>query len=143
MIYTFRTFPAIDQLRKLDNDVFVFAKLKEDLARLEEILVTQKPDYILGVAITKGPSRLEPMAVNQFNHGKVMHGGPDALKLYVPPSLPTGFIIAKKPTHSFCNWTMFRAQSLIIQKGLQTKFVFLHLNPADAARLSVLLAHLA
>lgn len=141
IIYTFTTFPLIDLLRATHHNVLVFHKLKQDIVRLEEQINATQPDLVLGIAAHRSQSRFEPVAINRFNkNGRVLHGGPETLDLYTPKDSPTGFGIATKPTTSFCNWTMYRVQSLINTRGLTIRFAFVHINPKDTARLSTVLA---
>lgn len=140
MIYTFKTFPAI---KELPGNVFVFSKLKEDLLKFEQRLNTEKPDYILGIANTKGQSRIEPLAINRFNDGKVLADGPDSLELYVPQHYPAGFNIATKPTHSFCNWTMYKVQNLLLENKYPSRLMFVHININDVNKIGDILQALA
>ena len=64
-VYTFRTCPFKDQL----GEVFVLGKLKEDLAKFLVEVETEKPDWIVGVALGK-KSRVEKLTVNAFNGKK-------------------------------------------------------------------------
>lgn len=130
LIYTFRTFPHITQLEATFSDVFIFAKLKDDWTAFADLLA-QNPEQVIGIALTKGPSREEPIAINKFNHGKVIRGGADQLRLHIPDIFP----VAQKPTHTFCNWTMYRTQNYINQRNLQTKFSFIHINKNDLGML--------
>jgi pyrrolidone-carboxylate peptidase len=141
IIYTFENFPFLAELQAFDSNVLVFHKLKQDIANLEELIDANPPDFILGIAASKRQTRFEPIAINQFNkNGVVLPGEPHRLELYVPPSIPPGFSVATIPTTTFCNWTMFRIQSLIIQKGLPTKFAFVHIKTKDMTKLNDLLA---
>ncbi|MET1033199.1 MAG: hypothetical protein ABWX94_01750 [Candidatus Saccharimonadales bacterium] len=130
VIYTFRTFPHIDELRGKFGDVFVFSELKRDLAVFETIL-EKNPDQVIGIALIKGSSRQEPIAINRFNKGKILAHGEDDLELTILDNFP----IAQTPTHSFCNWTMYRIQSFIDERGLSVKFSFIHINKNDLALL--------
>lgn len=138
LVYAFRTFRPIDELKKINSDIFVFSKLKEDFKRFEELL-DKKPFRILSVAITKGPSRLEPLAINRFNEGNIITGGKELLPLHVPANRPAGLRIASKPTRSFCNWTMYRIQHVIIKHGYTTELVFVHVNVKDIDELRSLI----
>lgn len=133
LIYTFRTFPHITQLEATFSDVFIFAKLKDDWTAFADLLA-QNPEQVIGIALTKGPSREEPIAINKFNHGKVIRDGKDQLGLYTPGIFP----LAKKPTHTFCNWTMYHVQHYIHQHALQTSLSFIHVNTDDLALLDEL-----
>src|ERR1700759_4649430 len=115
LIYTFRTFPRLEQL---PDKTFVFPKLKEDLETLKQRLVDEQPEYIVGIAASTGLSRIEPTTVNQFNKGKISKEGPDSFNLFVPEASP--FKPASRPTHSFCNWTMYKLQEFITNSGLKT-----------------------
>jgi hypothetical protein len=126
LIYTFRTFPYISELEENFRELFVFSKLKEDWVSFEKLL-SEQPDKVLGVAQTDGPSREEPIAINRFNLGTVIRGGVERLELHTSGILPP----AQKPTHTFCNWTMYHTQNYINQHNPQTKFSFIHINKND------------
>ncbi len=133
VIYTFRTFPDIRNLEEQFGEVFVFAELKKDIIHFNTILKTE-PEHVIGVAITQGASRQEPIAINRFNNGKILKGGDDILTL----TLLDGFNLASKPTNTFCNWTMYRIQNLINEQDLRTKLSFVHLNKNDLSVVSIL-----
>lgn len=130
LVYTLRTFPYIAELEEYFGEVFVFSKLKQDWRAFEKLLDNQ-PDSVLGVALTDGPSREEPIAINTFNCGTVVKSGVDQLELHTLGLFPP----AKKPTRTFCNWTMYHTQNYINQHNLQTKFSFIHINKNDLALL--------
>lgn len=135
VVYTFRTFASKHELENIFGQVFVFSKLKEDLATMKRLLLLQKPPYILGIASTKGYSRLERYAVNKFNNKSLQINGPDKLYLHIPPNKKSLFHVSEKPTHSFCNWTMYHLQTFILQAGLDTKLIFVHVSVHDLGRL--------
>lgn len=131
-IYTFSSFPYIEQLSKLSDEVFVFSnKLREDLTVLKEQLEDEQPTHILGIAMYRGKSRYEPITVNHFHKGVVIKGQPEQLSLYVPDAAHRLFSVAKRPSNTFCNWTMYHIQTHINEQGYNTKLSFLHLNPKD------------
>ncbi len=129
LIYTFRTYPYLDQINQESGDIFIFSKLKQDLAVFELILTQTKPAHVIGFADTKQTSRAEPIAINRFNNGLVEPNGPSTLHLYIPPH--NTFPLAAQPTHSFCNWTMYKIQQHIDIHNLKTQHRFIHLNQGD------------
>lgn len=133
VVYTFRTFPLVDQLYSLSSDIFVFSKLKKDLITLTKKLELDRPQYVLGIAGTKGFSRIETTTINKFNNGTIVKGRTDELKLFVPSNLP--FQPAPRPTRSFCNWTTYQLQTFISENGYHSKLMFIHLNPKDIKEL--------
>lgn len=137
IVYTFRTFPHANYLKECVGNVFVFSRLKKDLTVLKEQLEQERPKYLIGVAETKGPSRVEPQAVNRFNKGTITKGGKDYLDLHVPQDTP--FLTASTPTYTFCNWTMYQLQKVIDDKNYSTKLVFVHINAKDLGSLAHLL----
>lgn len=132
IIYTFRTFPKIAELQQEFGDIFVFGALKEDLKTFLEILEKEKPDLVLGIAAEKN-SRVEQVAVNRFNKGKIIAGGSDIIQLHIPKDIV--FKVAQNPTRSFCNWTMYKIANFIKENNLSTKFIFIHLNPKEIGKL--------
>ena len=136
LVYTFRGFPFIAELQGIFGDVFVFGKLRQDFAAFEQLLQAE-PGYVLGVAFSKRESRVEPVAINQFNKGKVLADGPETLQLTLPAA-STGITIAGRPTHTFCNWTMYRIQNAINEQQLATQFSFIHIAKHDIALLRTL-----
>lgn len=129
LLYTFRTFPLIAELQAIDPDVFIFSKLKDDLETVKTRIASEKPRYVLGVAKVTGPSRIESIAINRFNNGRIVPTGADALDLYTPRDSPlptTG-----KSTHTFCNWTMYQIAYFLNENDYETKLMFAHINPKD------------
>lgn len=133
LVYTFRTFPYITQLEATFGDVFVFGKLKDDWTPFSNLLA-ENPDQILGIALTKGASCEERVAINKFNHGTIIRDGKDQFSL----SLAGLFPPATKPTHTFCNWTMYHTQHYILKRAMKTSFSFIHVNKDDLVRLEEL-----
>jgi hypothetical protein len=126
LIYTFRTFRHKDVIDK----PFIFGNLKKDLASLQDLLIVQRPKYIIGVANTNSFSRIEPVAVNIFSKNKkVSKDGPDEFRLFIPKFAP--FATSDKYTTSFCNWTMYKIARFIDSNGLDTKLIFVHVNSDD------------
>lgn len=136
IVYTFRTFPEIEELQKLFGEVVVLSSLKKDMEAFMRRIELEHPDLVLGVAATKGESRVEPIAVNRFNNGVVSRGGVETLDLQVPKIL--GLKTAEKPTHTFCNWTMYKLQEFVVQNNLRTKVSFCHLKSSETARIEPL-----
>ena len=127
IVYTFRTFPEIEKLREIFGEVFVFGKLKEDLKKFTKIIETKKPKYILGVAKGKSVSQLEKYAINKFGKtGKIDKDGLEQIELYIPKELEKDFKISTKQTSSFCNWTMYKIGSYLLENKLKTKLIFVH-----------------
>ena len=137
LIYSFRTFPELKKLQGTVGNFFTFGSLISDLKKFEAIIEATKPQYILGIAGTDKQSRLEPLAINQFGKDKkVIKDGPGQVELATPDI--EGFVVSTKPTSSFCNWTMYQLQRYIDSKQLNTKLVFMHLNPKDIPKLQSL-----
>lgn len=133
LIYTFRTFPHIEELKEMFPNVVVFGKLKEDLDKFFELINTTKPDIILGVAKSNDAhSYFEPLTINKFNKtSKIDKNGKEELKLFIPNLTKTNFKISKKPTTSFCNYSMYKIKNHIEQKELKTKIAFIHIVKKD------------
>ncbi len=123
-IFTFR---SLANNYRLSNNVFIFGKLKEDLEKFFRIIESEKPNYILGIGNSE-ITRLESQAINQFNQGKIIAGGPNYYQLFVPHN---GLIIADRPTSSFCNWTTYQIANFLERNSLETKLCFLHVKNQD------------
>lgn len=126
IVYTFRTFPYIDELKDIFDDVFVFSSLKKDFEIFKELLIDH-PEDVLGVALTQGATRQEPVAINRFNSGKVSQSGEDILSLSLLNNIPT----ATESSHTFCNWTMYKIQEHLNQQNDSRNFSFVHVNKND------------
>ncbi len=107
------------------NEVFWFKKLKKDLAEFTKSIAITKPDIILGISGISGESRMETRAINKFNKGTISRNSREFYVLYCPK---VGLNKAKRPSHSFCNWTMFKIAELIEKMKIDTKLVFLHVG---------------
>jgi len=136
LVYTFRAYPHIEKLKEIFPDVFIFGNLKEDMKEFEQLLIKNQ-DGILGIANTKNQSRIEAVAVNKFNKGKLDKYGIDEIRLYIDPRLKR-IKLAKRPTSTFCNWTMYKIQSFIDSQHLSNNFSFVHLNSRDFNELKLL-----
>lgn len=126
LLYTFKSFKALDKLEKEFGKVFIFNKLKDDLEQFKQIIKAQHPKYIIGVA--KPPrtfSKIETKAINRFNKNKVNKLGKDSYDLFIPDWGYKSFT----PTNTFCNWTMYKLSELI--EGTNSKLIFLHLHESD------------
>jgi len=132
-VYTFRTFPKINALKKLFPHLFIFGKLKNDIESFCDHLQKVKPDFVIGVGATKTKSVFEPVAVNNIHGHKIIVGAPEKLSLHIP-IYPT-FSVSPKPSKSFCNYSMFKIQYFISQHQLPTKLIFVHINSKDVQSL--------
>ncbi len=136
LVYTFRTCPYQDELKMIFPKVFVFSSLKRDMKYFEALIASEQGN-VIGIAGTKGHSRVEPIAINKFNRGKVVHDGPEVLNLCIDPRLK-GVKQAGLPTTAFCNWTMYKIQRFLDEQGSGRKLTFVHLNSRDLGLLSLL-----
>ncbi|MBI2102319.1 hypothetical protein HYT55_00635 [Candidatus Woesearchaeota archaeon] len=141
LAYTFRTFPYPEELRKEVDSLFIFGKLKEDVQRFSKLIFEQKPTMIIGVASThSGHSLFEPKAVNRFNRtGIVIKEGEEELLLNVPDLQSTTFRVSRKPSSTFCNYTMYRIKSFLEREKLTIPFAFTHVKREDIKRLKEIL----
>jgi len=135
LCYTFRTNKLI--INQFGSDqIFVFDKLKKDYDEFTKIILEKKPDYIVGMAINNNlkQSQFEKIVLNKFNNKKVSkYNLKNSYELNVFDEL--NFIVNKKGTTSFCNWTAFKIQEFIEEKKLKTKQIFLHLKTEDVNKL--------
>jgi hypothetical protein len=121
-IYTFK---SVSNPEIFGADVFVLQKLKNDLNRFIELIEIHKPDTILGIGNAQFTA-YESLAINRFHGRTLIRDGDNTYDLYIPS---TSLRVNNKPTESFCNWTAYRIARFIIQKSLNTKLSFLHLEP--------------
>lgn len=137
LVYTFRTFPRLKELEGIFGEVVVLGKLKEDLGKMFELIEREKPEMILGVALSNGDdSVFEGKTINQFHkRGKVLKDGKDGLELFVPDLRGTDFKISTRITDSFCNFSMFRVQNWLEENGLEIPFAFCHVKKEEVERL--------
>lgn len=122
-IYTFRTNKYVDEFKRADIDVFVFGKLKEDLVTFAELIQKAQPRQIVGLAKVRTSSKLETLAINAFGRDrKVNKTGKDRYSLHTPSGID--FKKSKKPTKSFCNWTMYKIGEMAAPKHIKNSFVY-------------------
>lgn len=136
VVYTFRTFPY----RKEIGANFVFGKMNEDFEVFKASLDAE-PDFVVGVALTDGKSRIESRCVNKFGKEKtIIKGGSDEFPLYIPKLdlLP----VSHAHTTTFCNWTMYKISQYIQTKKLNTKLIFVHTNKSDILKVTDLIKNL-
>lgn len=137
-VYTFRTFPYIEELKQEFGENFmILGKLKEDLERFFGLITKEKPTMILGVALSNsGQSYFEPKTINRFNrNAKIIKNGKDELSLFVPKVKETPFRISQKATSSFCNYSMYKVESFLEREKLTIPFSFVHMDKKDIEKL--------
>ncbi len=128
LIYTFRTNKHLSTFRKAGIDLFVFGKLKSDLIKFQDLIQTEKPTHIIGLAEVKTATMFETRAINQFGYkGTVTKKGIASFPLHVPrkPIFPK----SKNTTHTFCNWTMYKICEYTAKDKIEVSF--LHFNKRD------------
>jgi hypothetical protein len=131
LIYTFRTFPYIDQLTSLTENIFVFNKLKEDILDLEKILKKNELDYVLGIAKSSNRSVFETKGVNKFNNGNIIKDGKEKYPLYYPKDGYMNIGVNNSYTKSFCNWGIYNVGRIIENNNLKMKHSFVHILEND------------
>ena len=132
LIYTFRTNKHLSIFRKAGIDLFVFGKLKSDLIKFQDLIQTEKPTHIIGLAEVKTATMFEARAINQFGpKGTVTKKGIASFPLYVPkkPIFPK----SKRTTRTFCNWTMYKICEYTAKDKI--KVSFLHFNSSDVPKI--------
>lgn len=134
LIYTFRTFPWIDELKELFPEVFIFGKLNEDFEKFCEEIKVKQPDLIMGVARGR-KSVWESKTVNQFHGRKIIKGGAEEYEMFIPnePSFP----INQSPRTTFCNWKAYKIKNFVARSNLNTKLCFVHTKENDLQRLKI------
>jgi len=112
-------------------------KIKQDLGIIYTQIIKSRPDFILGVALSHtADSVFEAEAVNRFHKtSKVVRNGKEVLSLYVPNTRNTQFLISKKPSSSFCNYSMYQIEHFLEQNQLNIPFAFTHLRKESIVEL--------
>jgi len=134
LIYTFRTFPYMSQLRQEFSDIFILDKLKQDINYLCKTLQKKESLTIIGVAKASKKynySQIETIALNKFAQRKKIDGnGPLHVALNVPNKIILEcFRIRRTGTMAFCNYAMYKIQLCILTNKLKVKHIFLHIKP--------------
>ncbi len=137
LVYTFRTFPYQEELKREFGNVFVLGKLKEDLEQFLALILKEKPTLIVGVALADSNySHFEPITVNRFNKNtKIIKEGEKELLLFVPNLQETTFRISPKQTTSFCNYSVHKISSFLETERLTIPFAFTHIKKEDIKNL--------
>lgn len=132
LVYTFRTFPFKESLRKEVGSFFIFGSLKKDFEVLKELIIKHRPAVVLGLARALGKwSHFESVAVNRFNRsGKISATGAGLIPLTIPAHLGGKLRIARKPSASFCNWSAYKLAEF--NPG-STRLMFAHVREQDLA----------
>lgn len=130
LIYSFRSYKELPQLKDSHPNLFVFGKLKQDFPVFCDRLAAERPEWIIGVANPiSSSSQIEVETINCFNRSKkILSGEPEAYPLFIPASQ---LKIATQPSDSFCNWTMYRISHYLKTKAVSSKLVFTHANFVD------------
>jgi pyrrolidone-carboxylate peptidase len=138
LIYTFQTYPYIDQIKGLGIEVFVLdQKLKESIHNLAEKLSSGDYYFVLGIADNKSKSKIESKAVNIFNSGKkVISNGPKEYRMFCPDKEDRKVLLPQiekngSYTTSFCNYAMYKIQHNLSKKDIDIYHMFVHLNSDD------------
>ncbi|MHC1716908.1 MAG: hypothetical protein AB9915_03450 [Candidatus Dojkabacteria bacterium] len=136
LIYTFRTFPWVEELKDISNDIVILNKLNEDIYKIEEKLQKKKYSLILGIAKGNKRSMFETRGVNRFNKKKIIKDGKELYKLDYPKEGFKEIVVNKSFTTSFCNWAAYRIGDILEDNGLETKHTFVHILNKDLQTLN-------
>jgi len=136
LVYTFRTFPFIENLNHRFDSVSILHKLKNDLAEFCDLVQQKKPSQIIGIAKSwSDKSYFEPLAINRFNKSKkVIRHTNNKYDLFLPPGFKDKFFISQKPSDSFCNYSMY----FLAISNLRTRLSFAHISEKDISNLKTL-----
>ena len=134
LCYTFRTFHFLPILKEVFPEIHVLGKLKLDIEKFCSQIIETNPDYIIGIAYSRKGSFFENVAINKFNSNTIIKNSTKKFILDVPEN-PL-FKISRKPTTSFCNYSMYRIKYFLDKNSLGTKFYFIHLTEKDISLLS-------
>lgn len=136
LIYTFRTFPWLEDIKSISKDIVVLDTLRADIFEIEKYLKENKYALVLGIAKSQDISVFETKGVNQFNKGKILTEGKDEYPLYFPKQGFEDIKVNKRYTTSFCNWGMYMVAKLVEENSPQSKHVFVHIKGEDILVLS-------
>lgn len=139
LIYTFRTFPWVERLKSISEDVVILGKLKEDIKKVENILLSDKYSLVLGIAKSENNSLFESKGVNQFNRNKIVKDGKDSYTLYYPSNGFNNIKINDSFTTSFCNSSIYQIARFIEIENLKIDHSFVHIKENDIDMLRVYL----
>ena len=131
LIYTYRTFPWIEDLQTLSSKILVLNKLKEDIQLIDKELTTESYSLILGIAKTNKKSTFETKGVNKFNKGEILHDGADSFSLNYPKGGYKNIGINNSYTTSFCNRGIYQTANLLKKKNSHTEHLFVHITRKD------------
>jgi len=131
LIYTFRTFPLIEDLEEISKDIVVLGKLKTDISKVENMLLLGKYSMILGIAKTNGTSVFETQGVNKYNKSKILTDEKDRYVLNFPEDGYKNIKINDSFTTSFCNWGMYKISNFIEKENLKILHSFVHIKKND------------
>lgn len=131
LIYTFRTFPWMERLKSISEDVVILGKLKEDIKKVENILLSDKYSLVLGIAKSENNSLFESKGVNQFNRNKIVKDGKDSYTLNYPSNGFNNIKINDSFTTSFCNWSIYQIARFIEIENLKVDHSFVHIKESD------------
>ncbi|NMC36056.1 hypothetical protein GYA49_03340 [Candidatus Beckwithbacteria bacterium] len=135
LVYSFKTFPYKKEIEDIFPSIFYFYKLTKDIETFKQLIIQNKPDYVVGIAFKKyGQSCFEPQTVNIFNKkAKITRNGIDSYNLFIPTYL--NFKTSNYQSRSFCNWTMYKVSEFINWQHLATKLIFTHISRKDIIHL--------
>jgi len=136
LIYTFRTFPWLEDIKSISKDIVVLNTLKVDILEVEKKFKQNKYALLLGIAKGRDISVFETKGVNQFNKGKILSDGKNSYPLYFPKQGFENIKVNKGYTTSFCNWGMYMISKLIEESSPRSKHVFVHIKGENIPVLS-------
>lgn len=136
LVYTFRTFPFIDELHQIVKDVFILSKIKNDLKSICLKIQTENPSIIIGIAKSETKiSTIEKITINEFHKSGKVNKDLDLNEIYMDIPQKNIFKINDKPTKSFCNYSMFSIKTFLLQNKLDIPFIFIHVTEMDMNKL--------
>jgi pyrrolidone-carboxylate peptidase len=128
-MYTFRTFPLIEELKRAYPRLIILGELNKDIKLIKDEIIETKSAVVVGIAKSNGGSVLESIAINRFNKMRISKLGPEKFDLFIPEQ-PV-FKKSNKPTSSFCNWSMYKILQFVKEKNLNCRLIFIHVNLSD------------
>ena len=120
----------------MTGDVCVLDKIKCDLEKLCSRIELERPSIIIGLAqSTRSISTIEKKTINVFHkNGKVnKYCSLSEIEMNIPKNCI--FDVNNKSTQSYCNYSMFTIKSFLLERNINTPFIFIHITERDINKL--------
>jgi hypothetical protein len=96
------------------------------LLEFEQLLLSRRPQRIIGLAHLGRRTQLEAFAINRFNSGIISKLGAERYSLNIPGE--TDIHVNTEPYTSYCNWVAYNVEELVVRYEVETRHSFLHFH---------------